>query len=128
MISEGRAVMDVLTKQPVKLSNLGEEYRMAEFSPGVDLATRERHRIPRPNLTVEGLVEGLTKALPDPVGDPCNDEAVDFVLANRDWMGMEMKRCLTGMKLKAQSEGNVQEAKRLKVRGRKIRGGGGTVH
>ena len=127
MISEGRAVMDVLTKQPVKLSNLGEEYRMAEFSPGVDLATRERHRILRPNLTVEGLVEGLTKALPDPVGDPCNDEAVDFVLANRDWMGMEMKRCLTSMKLKAQSEGNVQEAKRLKVRERG-KGGGGTVH
>ncbi|GMH54590.1 hypothetical protein TrRE_jg13199 [Triparma retinervis] len=114
MISEGRAVMDVLTKQPVKLSDRGDEYRMAEFSPGVAPEVRDKHRIPRSSLTVDAMVSGLSDVLPSPVEDPCNDAALDFVVANRDWMGMEMKRCLTGMKLKAQSEGKMEEAKRLK--------------
>jgi len=45
---------------------------------------------------------------------PITDSSLDYVLSNRDWMGMEMKRCLTSLKLSAQSKNNKAQTEEFK--------------
>ena len=113
MISEGRAVMDVVTKMPVILSSLGPDYRMAEFSPGVPPDVRQSLRFPSGEVTVQSLITGLEASIED-LDNPVCDASLDFVIANRDYMGMEMKKTLTTLKLSAQSKNDKESALHLK--------------
>mmetsp|Transcript_25717 Transcript_25717/g.31690 ORF Transcript_25717/g.31690 Transcript_25717/m.31690 type:complete len:617 (-) Transcript_25717:122-1972(-) len=123
-IQQGKYVMDVITRKAVKLSTLGPEYRMAQMFPGVPPEIREKHRFDW--STVEGveIIEKLREACSLPIKDPetgiermtvpphpeVSDNALDFVLANRDYLGGRMKKTLGRLKLRAQSQQNLEEA------------------
>mmetsp|Transcript_24059 Transcript_24059/g.50158 ORF Transcript_24059/g.50158 Transcript_24059/m.50158 type:complete len:519 (+) Transcript_24059:1-1557(+) len=111
MISEGRAVMDVLTKQPVKLASTTQG-RNSEFMPRETDEERSRLRLSKPK--VEDLVEGLKGSIAN-LYQPVDKDSVAWVLSNRDYMGVEMKRALTAVKLKMQSEGREDEAREYKA-------------
>ena len=120
MIEEGRAVMDPLTRQPVKLSKT-PEMRLADFSPGLPMELRGKLRLERP--TFESIVSGFEATLQD--GDSpqarITNDSIDWTLANLDNLSYPFRQALTRMKMKAQSEAKLDEARRLKVR----EGGGG---
>ncbi|GMI16454.1 hypothetical protein TrLO_g9274 [Triparma laevis f. longispina] len=115
MISEGRAVMDITTSQPVILSKLGPEYRLAEFSPSVPDEIRSKMRVE--GSSVDSIILKFESTLP-PNGSTskeiCNPTSLDFVLSNRDLLSPKFKKILTRLKLKAQSLGDVEKAKRLR--------------
>jgi len=123
-IQQGKNVMDVLTGKKVKLSDLGPQYRLAQMFPGVPPEIRSKHRFDIAKITVPEMVErfqtaasmqsadGKTILPPHP---QVTDEALDFVLANRDWLGPKMKRTLGRLKLRSQSLGNKEDALQLRA-------------
>lgn len=127
-IAQGKAVMDVLTRKAVVLSSLGPEYRLAQMFPGVDPGTREALRMRdfyAPNKKVSEMVEALRAAclITDettgetvlPPHPSLSQKGIDFVLANRDFLGFRMKKTLGRLKLRAQSLGNLDEARSLRA-------------
>ena len=123
-IQQGKFVMDVVTRKSVQLSSLGPMYRMAQMFPGVPPEIREKHRFDWSSVEVTDMVDKLREACLVPVKDEesgneimsipphpqVSDNALDFVLANRDLLGSKMKSTLGRLKLRAQSQGNVEEA------------------
>ena len=123
-IQQGKYVMDVVTRKAVQLSSLGPMYRMAQMFPGVPPEIREKHRFDWSTVEVTDMVDKLREACVVPTKDgesgqekmsipphpKVSDNALDFVLANRDLLGSKMKATLGRLKLRAQSEGNVEEA------------------
>eukprot|EP00591_Stephanopyxis_turris_P000676 CAMPEP_0195510334 /NCGR_PEP_ID=MMETSP0794_2-20130614/3008_1 /TAXON_ID=515487 /ORGANISM="Stephanopyxis turris, Strain CCMP 815" /LENGTH=581 /DNA_ID=CAMNT_0040637735 /DNA_START=268 /DNA_END=2011 /DNA_ORIENTATION=- len=115
-IAQGKAVMDVVTRQAVKLSDLGPMYRMAQFSPGVPPEVREKHRFNNwESIEVPDMVDALQKACEVdgelPEHPKVSNDAIDFVIANRDLLGFRMKKCLGRLKMRAQSQNNEEEAR-----------------
>jgi len=121
LIQQGKAVMDVVTRKAVKLSDLGPEYRLAQLSPGVPPEIRKQYRfnwssgIEVPEM-VEQLREACTVTLEDgsrgiPPHPSVANEAIDFVLANRDRLGYRMKRTLGRLQMRAMWQNNKEEAK-----------------
>jgi len=123
-IAQGKAVMDVVTRQAVKLSDLGPMYRMAQFSPGVPPQAREAFRFDWETVTVPLMIESLREVCKVelnaqdgstyrdiPPHPQVSNLAIEFVIANRDYLGHGMKKALGRLKLRAQSEGNVEEAR-----------------
>jgi len=116
-IRQGKNVMDVTTRKSIELSPLGPEYRLAQMFPGVPPEVRERHRFDWRTVEVPGMVEAFRKvsmseevqgedgevrmALPE--HPKLSDDAMDFVLANRDYLGPRMKKTLGRIKLRSQS-------------------------
>jgi len=113
-IAEGRAVMDPVTRLPVALSNLGDDARLAQFFPGVPPATLAKLRIDPSTVTVEQLIAGLKSSIKDPTKPVC-DDSLDFVIANRDQLGLEMKKTLSSIKLRHQSLGDLDQARLAKT-------------
>ena len=123
-IQQGKYVMDVVTRKAVQLSSLGPMYRMAQMFPGIPPDVREKHRFDWKNVEVPEMVEKLREAclvqmkdeetgeekLMIPPHPQVSDNALDFVLANRDLLSAKMKKTLGRLKLRAQSEGNAEEA------------------
>jgi hypothetical protein len=123
-IQQGKYVMDTVTRKAVQLSSLGPEYRMAQMFPGVPPEVRETHRFDWTTIEVNEMVDKLREAcmvsmkdeesgeekLMIPPHPQVTDNALDFVLANRDLLGAKMKKTLGRLKLRAQSQGNVEEA------------------
>lgn len=117
-IQQGQYVMDVITRKAVKLSPLGPMYRLAQMFPGVPPEIRAKHRLDWNTVEVPEMIEKLRQACMIPVKDETtgaetmdipphprvSDEALDFVLANRDLLGTRMKKTLGRLKMKAQSE------------------------
>lgn len=117
-IQQGQYVMDVITRKAVKLSPLGPMYRLAQMFPGVPPEVRAKHRLDWNTVEVPEMIEKLREACMIPVKDEVtgqeimdipphprvSDEALDFVLANRDLLGTRMKKTLGRLKMKAQSE------------------------
>jgi len=121
-IQQGKFVMDVATRKAVQLSDLGPMYRLAQMFPGVPPEIREKHRMDKNTIEVPDMIERLRKVSNAPVkneetgeetmGYPAqpNDEALDFVLANRDMLGPRMTKTLGRLKLRAQSQMKKEEA------------------
>jgi len=118
-IRQGKNVMDVVTRKAVKLSDLGPQYRLAQMFPGVPEDVRDTYRfnwktvevadmvtalrdVSSSELVVEEGQEETTKSIPDHPN--FSDAAMDFVLANRDYLGPRMKKTLGRLKLRAQSQ------------------------
>ena len=117
-VVQGENVKDVVTGKAVKLSNSGGEYRLAQMFPDVSPEKREKYRFDWKTATVPQMFEELSnvlevdgKVLPHP---QVSGESVDFVLANRDYLGSRMSRCLGRLKLRTQSQ--FQKEKSLKLR------------
>lgn len=120
IVAQGKAVMDVVTRKAVKLSDLGPEYRLAQMFPGVPPAVREKYRFDWKTVEVPQMVDELRAAcsvkLQDgSVGIPPHpsvaNKAIDFVLANRDYLGYKMKKTLGRLQMRSMWQGNVQEAR-----------------
>jgi len=100
-IQQGKYVMDKVNGKAVVLSSLGPEYRLAQMFPGVPPEVREKYRFDWKTVTVPEMVEQLKQACTVPLknsqtgkewlGIPpfpqISNPAVDFVLANRDYLG-----------------------------------------
>ena len=123
-IQQGKYVMDKVTGKAVVLSSLGPEYRLAQLFPGVPPEVREKYRFDWKTVTVPEMVEQLKQACTVPLknsqtgkewlGIPpfpqISNPAVDFVLANRDYLGHRMKKALGRLKLRSQSQFKKEEA------------------
>lgn len=121
LIQQGKAVMDVVTRKAVKLSDLGPDYRLAQLFPGVPPDVRQQYRfkwssgIEVPEM-VEKLREACTVTLEDgtrgiPPHPSVANKAIDFVLANRDRLGYRMKRTLGRLQMRAMWQKDVEQAK-----------------
>mmetsp|Transcript_8732 Transcript_8732/g.14379 ORF Transcript_8732/g.14379 Transcript_8732/m.14379 type:complete len:658 (+) Transcript_8732:95-2068(+) len=127
-IQQGKYVMDKVTGKAVILSSLGPEYRLAQMFPGVPPEVREKYRFDWKTVTVPEMVEQLKQACTVPLknsetgkewlGIPpfpqISNPAVDFVLANRDYLGHRMQKTLGRLKLRSQSQFKKEEAAELR--------------
>ena len=120
IVQQGKNVMDVVTRQPVKLSSLGPEYRLAQLFPGVPPQVRENYRMDRATVQVSELVENLRKACSVRTKDGTEDipphpsvanKAIDYVLANRDLLGSKMTRTLARLTMRNLAMGKVEEGR-----------------
>jgi hypothetical protein len=120
MVAQGKSVMDVVTRKAVVLSRLGPDYRLAQFFPGVPPDVRAKYRWNWQTVTVPEMVETLRQACVVPVGDGGMDipthpsvasKAIDFVLANRDYMSARMKRTLGRLSMRSMYLNNKVEAR-----------------
>ena len=128
-IQQGKYVMDKVTGKAVVLSSLGPEYRLAQMFPGVPPDVRSKHRFDWNKVTVPEMVQKLEAACTVPLknsqsgkewlGIPphpqISNPAVDFVLANRDFLGHRMKKTLGRLKLRAQSQFKKEDALRYRT-------------
>jgi len=117
-IEQGQAVMDVITRKAVKLSDMGPMYRLAQMFPGVPPEIRDAHRFDWKTVEVPEMIERLKEGCSIdgdiPPHPSVANKGIDFVLANRDYLGFNMKRTLTRLMLREQSLGNVEKAKEMR--------------
>jgi hypothetical protein len=119
VVAQGKSVMDVVTRKAVQLSSLGPQYRLAQMFPGVPPEISDKYRVKEwRNVKVSELVEGLRQAsmvaLPDGTRDipphpSIANNAIDYVLANRHYLGPRMKRTLGRLTMRSASLGNIDE-------------------
>lgn len=121
-IVQGKAVMDVITRKAVKLYD-DPMFRLAQLSPGVPPELRTKYRFDNfyTDLEVPAIVSAFKQAAFDPDTNELPphpsvlDTALDFVLANRDYLGQNFKKTLGRLKLRAQSMQDVEEARSLRA-------------
>lgn len=122
ILAQGQKVMDVVTRKAVKLSNLGPDARFAQMFPGAPPDVREKYRFDSKTIEVPDMVEQLKEAcfvsLDDdkrgiPVHPSVANKAIDFVLANRDFLGYRMKKTLGRWTFHVASKGDITEAKEV---------------
>ena len=123
IVAQGKSVMDVVTRKAVKLSTLGPTYRLAQMFPGVPPDVRNRHRVDWNTIEIPELVErlrtacavtskdGTTRKIPP--HPSLSNTGIDFVLANRDFMGRKMKQTLGRLQMRTMAQGNKPEALEL---------------
>lgn len=114
LLQQGKNVMDVVTRQAVKLSN-DPNMRLAQLFPGVPPDIRTMHRQDWKN--VEELILALEQAAMSknnhiPKHPSVTSTGLDFLLANRDLLSRNMKLTLTRLYLKHMSLFDKQQAKR----------------
>lgn len=122
VIAQGQSVLDVVTRKAVKLSDKGPQYRLAQMFPGVPPDVREKYRMNAKTVEVPEMVEKLREACSVkleggtrgiPPHPSVANSGIDFVLANRDLLGSNMKRTLGRLTMKASSDNNHEEATEL---------------
>jgi len=124
-IAQGKAVMDVVTRKAVVLSDAGPEYRLAQMFPGVDPDTRSALRFEKfHEMAVADMVDRLRDAclvsvkegegMTIPPHPSVSQKGIDFVLANRDHLGFRMKKTLGRLKLRAQSLRDLDGARSMR--------------
>jgi len=117
-VVQGENVKDIVTGKAVQLSNRGGEFRLAQMFPDVSPETREKYRFDWNSITVPQMVEELSNVLVSdgniPPHPQVSEKSVEFVLANRDYLGHRMSRCLGRLKLRAQSQFQKEEALKLR--------------
>jgi len=115
VVAQGKSVMDVVTRKAVQLSKLGPEYRLAQMFPGVPTEIRNKYRFDWRTVEVPEMVEALREACSTKNGIPphpsVTSKGIDFVLANRDYLGYRMKKTLGRLQMRAMWKGNTEEAK-----------------
>jgi hypothetical protein len=122
IVAQGKAVMDVVTRKAVQLSPGGARVRLAQMFPGVPQDIRDQYRYDWKQVTVPEMIQGLKMAasvkLEDgnhgiPPHPSVANSALDFVIANRDYLGARMKRTLGRVTMRSMSLGNLEEGKEL---------------
>ena len=122
VVAQGKAVMDVVTRKAVQLSSLGPQVRLAQMFPGVPQEIRDKHRFDWRIITVPEMIEGLKSAATVkldngsrgiPPHPSVANTALDFLIANRDLLGYQMKKTLGRVTMRSASLGNADEAKEL---------------
>mmetsp|Transcript_21908 Transcript_21908/g.52125 ORF Transcript_21908/g.52125 Transcript_21908/m.52125 type:complete len:618 (-) Transcript_21908:125-1978(-) len=122
MLAQGQKVMDVVTRNAVKLSNLGADARLAQMFPGVTPEVREKYRVDWRTAEVPEMIEQLKDACMVDLGDgtrgipphpSISNKGLDYVLANRDRLGYRMKKTIGRWTFHAASQGNIGEAKEV---------------
>lgn len=122
VVAQGKAVMDVVTRKAVQLSSLGPQVRLAQMFPGVPQEIRDKYRFDWRTITVPEMIEGLKAAASVKLEDGSRgipphpsvaNAALDFVIANRDFLGQRMKKTLGRVTMRSASLGNADEAKEL---------------
>jgi hypothetical protein len=119
MLQQGKNVMDVVTRKAVVLFPTAE-HRLAQMFPGVPDIVRNRHRQPFPSVPamIDAFEQTALVVTPDqstkmiPPHPSIANAALDFVTANRDLMGRNMKLTLGRIHLRYLSQRNVDMAKR----------------
>jgi hypothetical protein len=123
MIQQGQSILDVVTRKAVKLSDMGPEYRLAQMFPGVPPDIREKYRFDWNSIEVPTMVEQLRNACSVkldngsrgiPPHPSVANSGIDFVLANRDYLGKRMKRTIGRITMREMSLGNTEKGKQLK--------------
>lgn len=112
MILQGQSVLDVVTRRAVKLSDLGPEYRLAQMFPGVPPDIRRRYRFQNfaDQMTWEDTIEQFkdvcyikkpdgSRGLPDMPS--VTNRAIDFVIANRDYLSEPFDRTLGSITMRS---------------------------
>jgi hypothetical protein len=120
VLAQGQKVMDVITRKAVKLSDKGPGYRLAQMFPGVPPEVRAKYRFDWTSATVPQMVEQLKDACSVKLEDGTQgipphpsvaNKAIDFVLANRDFLGLRMKKTLARWAMHHASKGDIDAAK-----------------
>jgi hypothetical protein len=120
LIQQGKAVMDVVTRKAVKLSDLGPDYRLAQMFPGVPPDVRQKYRFDYRTIEVPEMVEQLKEACSVTLDDGTKgipphpsvaNKALDFVLANRDYLGYRMKRTLGRLQMRSMWKKELDQAR-----------------
>lgn len=118
VMMKGQKVLDLVTGRAVVLSNQGPMARMAQFSPGVPPDVREALRFDFTTVTVADIVKRFTDASlingEIPPHPQVSNYAIDFVIANKDHLGMRLKKVLAQLKLRNQSLNKLDEARHYK--------------
>ena len=123
MIQQGQSILDVVTRKAVKLSDMGPEYRLAQMFPGVPPEVREKYRFDWNTIEVTAMVEQLKDACSVKLEDGTRgipphpsvaNTGIDFVLANRDYLGKRMKRTIGRITMREMSQGNSDQGKEMK--------------
>jgi len=118
MVEQGRNVMNVITREAIKLSDQGPEYRLAQMFPGVPMDIRSKHRYNWATCEVPDMIAQFREAcmvtLEDgtrgyPVRPSISNTAIDFVLSNRDIMGNRFRRTVGKLMLRAAWKENVEK-------------------
>jgi hypothetical protein len=126
VLIQGQKVMDVVTRQAVKLSDLGPEYRLAQMFPGVPPETRSKYRFDVRTITLPEMVDQLmdvcsTKLEDGSRGIPphpsITNKAIDYVLANRDFLGWKMTKAIGSRMMNLGSKGDLEQAEQYKKLG-----------
>lgn len=123
IVAQGQSVLDVVTRKAVKLSDLGPDYRLAQMFPGVPPETREKYRLDWTTVEVPEMLEKLQEACSVKLEDGSRgipphpsiaNEGLDFVLANRDFLGDKMKKTLGRLTMRAAwKEGDDKEVQNM---------------
>jgi hypothetical protein len=120
IVAQGKNVMDVVTRKAVQLSPLGPQYRLAQMFPGVPPDVRSKYLVDWKTVEVPDLVEGFRNAamvnLPDgsrgiPPHPSLSNNAIDYVVSNRHYLGLKMKKALGRMVMRSASLGNSEETR-----------------
>lgn len=118
VMMKGQKVLDLVTGRAVVLSNQGPMARMAQFSPGVPPDTRGALRFDFTTITAADIVKRFTDAClingEIPPHPQVSNYAIDFVIANKDHLGMRLKKVLAQLKLRNQSLNKLDEARHYK--------------
>jgi len=117
-IVQGKAVMDVITRKAVQLYD-DPMLRLAQLSPGVPPELRQQYRFDNfyTDLEVPDMVAKFREAATDPETNELpphptvTNAALDFVLANRDFLGPNFKKVLGRLKLRHQSLQELDQAR-----------------
>lgn len=119
VLAQGQNVMDVVTRKSVQLSPLGPQYRLAQMFPGVPPEIRTKFLVDWKTVEVPDIVEGYRNAamvnLPDgtrgiPLHPSVSNNAIDYVVANRHYLGLKMKKTLGRLVMRSASLGNMEES------------------
>jgi hypothetical protein len=122
IVAQGKAVMDVVTRKAVLLSPGGPQMRLAQMFPGVPQDIREKYRVDWRTVTVPEMIQGLREAASVSLEDGSRgipphpsvaNAALDYVIANRDYLGGRMKKTLGRVTMRSMSLGNEEEGKEL---------------
>jgi hypothetical protein len=120
ILQQGKNVMDVVTRKAVVLLPTAD-YRLAQMFPGVPDDIRQRHRRAKwrsPQEMIDAfeqtalvtMEDGVTRKIP-PHPSVANS-AIDFVTANRDLMGRNMKLTMGRVYIRYLSLRDLSSAKR----------------
>jgi hypothetical protein len=122
VLAQGQKVMDIVTRKAVQLKDTPEE-RLAQMFPAVPPEIRNKYRVDWRSITVPEMVEQLKEAtyvtLKDgtrgvPPHPSVASKAIDFVLANRDYLGPRMKKTLGRWTMHHASKGDWDSAQEWK--------------
>jgi len=123
-IRQGRFVMDLIKRAPIYL-HPEPELRLAQMFPGCPPDVREKYRMDWATCEVPDMIQKLRAVCEVdgkiPVQPSVANKAIDFVLANREYLGLRMRTTISRLSMKCASAGELEEMKMYKELGTNFR-------